>query len=223
MFGQNDYASTGVGLEDGNRLNVPNSVQNPGPNLAANNAMRFPGFGPMGGRGLGIQGPPATRGPGPMMMGPMGPPFGTDNQAPLGPVGALTVHHPKSLEVEKSYISNYESTIKMDTMTVFQLNGTVNPIRFAGRIVFRRKNEEGDRLQYSEVIVQGANGNQCLTKRNDLLLSFERRTSNYEIIVDVDFMQGAADIHGGDGADAKEPKVEPGTSGEDETKRKRRK
>ena len=89
---------------------------------------------------------------GPMLRMDMGPPppgFGINPQAPF----ALTVHHPRSLIVEKSYISSYEETINFEEMTVFQISSTNH---FGGRIIFRRKDEEVNdkQLSYTELVIQ---------------------------------------------------------------------
>ena len=137
---------------------------------------------------------------------------------PQGPMVALTVHHPQSLVVEKSYIANYEDTINFQEMTIFQISGTAN---FGGRIIFRRKDEDNDKLKYTELVIQGISGQVYESNRNDLELVFERRETANEIIFDVEFAH--PDRIDARGSDREELKAEPVEPNDGESKRKRRK
>lgn len=190
-----------------------------------NRSNRMPNNGPMpppDPRPLGppMGGPNGPIGPnfpnGPMLRMDMGPPppgFGINPQGPF----ALTVHHPRSLIVEKSYISNYEETINFEEMTVFQISSTNH---FGGRIIFRRKDEEFNdkQLSYTELVIQGIHGRGYESNRNDLQLVFEKRNTNEEVIFDVTENPDLNDARG------EEPKAEPSEAGVSgvSNKRKRR-
>ena len=177
-------------------------------------------------------GPPM--GPGPnMQFGGMG-----RFPGPHGPIVALTVHHPRCITVERSYIANYKNTLESEfqEMTVFQLSADANNANFCGRIIFRLKDEDNQdndrRLKYSELVIKGlhsANGPYTIpheSKRNDLELVFEKRLSKNEIIFDVELAhpdRNDARTEGGEEpkAEPDEPKAELDKPKDGESKRKR--
>ena len=116
----------------------------------------------------------------------------------------LTVHHPGSIEVIKTYLStDPEPTIKLPNLTQFKIAHEQQPL--GGRLVLRRKGDE--RNLYSEIRISGSplSIKQDQAK-NDLNLMIAQRESVNELIVDVTVRDGNIDS---DESKRKRPTIPP--------------